>query len=54
MARQLRLEYEGVIYLLKHYVGTTSREAGEFLGGMNCSAVAKKLPAFRQKGGVGS
>ena len=49
MARQLRLEYEGAIYLLKHYVGTTSREAGEVLGGMSCSAVAKIYQRFAKK-----
>ncbi len=37
------------IYLLKHYVGTTSREAGEVFGGMNCSAVAKSYQRFAKK-----
>ncbi|WP_321532937.1 hypothetical protein [uncultured Desulfuromonas sp.] len=37
------------IYLLKHYVGTTSREAGEVLGGMSCSAVAKSYQRFAKK-----
>ena len=39
------------IYLLKHYVGTTSREAEEVLGGMNCSAVAKSYQRFAKKVG---
>jgi len=37
------------IYLLKHYVGTTSREAGEVLGGMSCSAAAKSYQRFAKK-----
>ena len=37
------------IYLLKHYVGTTSREAGEVLDGMSCSAVAKSYQRFAKE-----